>query len=443
MTDSDDDDELDLDGVANERQRQLERGRQKREAGKLQQQKAALEREKAALAEERRQLQLEQEQAALAAEQRKVQLERERLAAQRSAAALEQRRTAAAAAEEEQRSAREARDREAAARQRAAAEQAARAEAERRRRAQADAAAAKAAEEAGRTTRIDGPGDIGYRQYYGSKEIKEALVVGGGVPSIGEEAFYKCTQLKSVVLEDGVRTIDHEAFDECSALASVSIPDSVTKIEGAAFRDTALTAVSIPAAATYDDGSRGWGASFPSGCVVTRHTAIAVKARDAVYRCETLSARRSKCRLVGESKTEWRDELVNLEHTAGNHSLLVEIQIVRSKMLLQRASMGGHDGYDVSRGLRGLYEVCLANGYVDASDRKLSKEEQKKIDELVAKLDVHISIVEKIKLQIQAIKDGGGDVVSSSQAPTPSPSSSIPYLDDDDDSSDDSGDFEF
>lgn len=169
-------------------------------------------------------------------------------------------------------------------------------------------------------------------------------------------------------------------------------------------------------------------------------TAIAVKAQDAVYRCETLSARRSKCRLVGESKTEWRDELVNLEHTTGKHSLLVEVQIVRSKMLLQRASMGGHDGYDVSRGLRGLYEVCLANGYVDASDRKLSKEEQKKIDAIISKRD---AMFEMFNLQIQAIRDGGGDVGSSAQAPTPSPSSSIPYLDDDDDSSDDSGDFEF
>lgn len=75
-------------------------------------------------------------------------------------------------------------------------------------------------------------------------------------------------------------------------------------------------------------------------------------------------------------------------------------------MLIQRGAMGGHDGYDVSRGLRGLYEVCLANGYVDASDRKLSKGEQKKIDELVAKRD---AMNGKIDLQIQAIKDGKSD----------------------------------
>jgi len=155
-------------------------------------------------------------------------------------------------------------------------------------------------------------------------------------------------------------------------------------------------------------------------------TAIAVKAQAAVYQCDTLSARRSKCRLVGESTSEWRDELVNLKHTTGNHNLLVEIQIVRSKMLLQRESMGGHDGYDESRGLRGLYEACLDNGYLNrapassstGSGRQLSKKEQKKVDELIAKRDaLAISMekiatnMKKIDLQIQAIRDGDGEVM--------------------------------
>lgn len=141
-------------------------------------------------------------------------------------------------------------------------------------------------------------------------------------------------------------------------------------------------------------------------------TAIALKAQDAVYRCETLSARLSKCRVSGESKTGWRDELVNLEHMTGQYNLIVEVQIVRFRMLVQRASIGGHDGYNVSRGLRGLYEVCLERGYVDASNRKLSKEEQKRYDELLAKRDAidlqRDAMIEKIDLQIQAIKDGGG-----------------------------------
>ena len=59
-----------------------------------------------------------------------------------------------------------------------------RAEAERQRRTQADAAAK--AEEARRTTRINGPGKIADSQYYESEEIKQALIVFfGGVASIG------------------------------------------------------------------------------------------------------------------------------------------------------------------------------------------------------------------------------------------------------------------
>ena len=75
--------------------------------------------------------------------------------------------------------------------------------------------------------------------------------------------------------------------------------------------------------------------------------------------------------------------------------------------------MGGHDGYDVSRGLRGLYEACLDNGYVNhatassstGSGRQLSKKEQKKVDELIAKRE---ALVISINLQIQAIRDGDG-----------------------------------
>lgn len=54
---------------------------------------------------------------------------------------------------------------------------------------------------------------------------------------------------------------------------------------------------------------------------------------------KTLLPCRSKCRLVGESVTEWRDELINVKHATGMHGLIGEIQIVRSKMLLQRETM--------------------------------------------------------------------------------------------------------
>ena len=69
---------------------------------------------------------------------------------------------------------------------------------------------------------------------------------------------------------------------------------------------------------------------------------MAVKAQAAVYGGKELPPCRSKCRLVGESVTGWRDELVNVKHATGKHGLIGEIQIVRSKMLLQRETMGGY-----------------------------------------------------------------------------------------------------
>ena len=104
-------------------------------------------------------------------------------------------------------------------------------------------------------------------KYQRSTEVTGTVVIPGRIASIGNHAFMYCKQLKAVVLEDGVTTIGGGAFCLCTALASVSIPDSVTEIGQGAFDNTALKAVSIPAAADYDTS---YSASFPPGCVVTR-----------------------------------------------------------------------------------------------------------------------------------------------------------------------------
>ena len=88
------------------------------------------------------------------------------------------------------------------------------------------------------------------------------------------------------------------------------------------------------------DVSRGMLVAGDKHTSFNEDTAIASKAQDAVYDGTELVPCRSKCR-YGPSLTQWRDELVNLRLMTGKFKMICEIQIVRSKMLLQRESMGG------------------------------------------------------------------------------------------------------
>ncbi|MEE2948413.1 MAG: leucine-rich repeat domain-containing protein [Verrucomicrobiota bacterium] len=58
---------------------------------------------------------------------------------------------------------------------------------------------------------------------------------GKPVTSIGDRAFWKCTNLTSVTIPDSVTRIGSWAFRRCSSLTSVTIPDSVISIYNGAF----------------------------------------------------------------------------------------------------------------------------------------------------------------------------------------------------------------
>ncbi len=72
---------------------------------------------------------------------------------------------------------------------------------------------------------IVGLNDCDYAHIEIPAVFKEKPVVG-----IGENAFFYCTNITSVIIPKGVVSIGQGAFEWCSNLSDVIIPDSVTSI---------------------------------------------------------------------------------------------------------------------------------------------------------------------------------------------------------------------
>ena len=77
-------------------------------------------------------------------------------------------------------------------------------------------------------------------------EVK-AVFISDGVTSIGEYAFYRCSDMISATIGDGVTSIGQCAFNDCTRLTAVTIGKSVTNIQSRAFLGChSLKSVVIP-----------------------------------------------------------------------------------------------------------------------------------------------------------------------------------------------------
>ncbi len=87
--------------------------------------------------------------------------------------------------------------------------------------------------------------------------VIKTVSISNGVTSIGDYAFYNCTNLQSIEIPSSVTSIGDYAFYYCTNLQSIEIPSSVTTIEGAVFQGCySLASIEL----SYGLNYIGWGA---------------------------------------------------------------------------------------------------------------------------------------------------------------------------------------
>ena len=128
----------------------------------------------------------------------------------------------------------------------------------------------------------------------------QTIEIGSGVTSIGDYAFYNCSNLASVTIPNRVTSIGDSAFSDCIRLTSITIPNSVESIGVLAFCScSSLTSVTIPSSVT----SIGYGAF--DGCSVL--TSIKVESGNEKYdsrnNCNAIIETSSNTLIVGCKNT--------------------------------------------------------------------------------------------------------------------------------------------
>ncbi len=96
--------------------------------------------------------------------------------------------------------------------------------------------------------------DGNHSPWYSFKDDITSVIIESGVLSIGDAAFHKCSNLKTVSIPDSVKSIGSSSFKGCSSLTSITIPYGVKEIENYTFAGCSnLTSVIMPNSVTMID----------------------------------------------------------------------------------------------------------------------------------------------------------------------------------------------
>ena len=86
------------------------------------------------------------------------------------------------------------------------------------------------------------------------QKLIKKVIINEGIISIGDDAFFWCSNLTSITIPESVTSIGNSTFRWCSSLTNIKIPDSVTSIGDSAFeRCNSLTSITIPEGVTSID----------------------------------------------------------------------------------------------------------------------------------------------------------------------------------------------
>lgn len=90
-----------------------------------------------------------------------------------------------------------------------------------------------------RTLSLGHTASVGNEAFYGCDKLT-TLVIPSTCMNIGDNSFYRCWNLTDITFNEGLLSIAHGGFDQCTRLSSIHLPESLGSLGQEAFGDCAL-----------------------------------------------------------------------------------------------------------------------------------------------------------------------------------------------------------